>query len=277
MTKKNQEQTSGPDDEGGEMDPEISDEELAEAAAAVALATLPQDELMPAHVRERVEVAAKAYLGNRAKVHARERAADADRLAAMGEPHGPPRMQSTTSAGSHVVAPFDETPRARPTSLLAWSGWGLAAAAVIALLAGRLSRSPSSASAGADGAFAPSTEERLVLRGAGDVAGELRHDRARGTATVKLTRAPRLDADRESLQLWVVFEGDTAPRPLALLDANGETTLGMGQPLCQGSPSAELPAPRCVALREAVVTLEERRGTVVFREDHAVMRGKRSP
>ena len=243
---------------------ELSPEEIAEAA--VTLATLPEGDRLPSHVRERIEVRARALLGDRAKAHARKRAEERTR----DDDDVPSRnLQSTTSAGSQVYGAFDEPAARGPSRLFGWSGWALAAAAAVALFV--LSREPSRTSLGASSGEPAAPSVRLALEGDGRVAGELRYDPARGTVSLSLTAPPAVDATRESLQLWVAFQGDVAPRPVALLDGPS-LAVGEGARLCQGDPSRGAP---CTAIREALVTREALGGSLVFSERKVVLRSSR--
>lgn len=243
---------------------ELSPEEIAEAA--VTLATLPEGDRLPSHVRERIEVRARALLGDRAKAHARKRAVDRTRE----DDEVPSRnLQSTTSAGSQVYGAFDEPAARGPSRLFGWSGWALAAAAAVALFV--VSRGPSRTSVGASAGEPAAPAARLALEGDGRVAGELRYDPTRGTVALSLTAPPNVDATRESLQLWIAFQGDVAPRPVALLDGPS-LTVGEGARLCQGDPSRSAP---CVAIRDALVTREALGGSLVFSERKVVLRSSR--
>lgn len=283
-TEKDASKTAGELDSLGEP---LSDDEIAEAEAAVTLATLPDGERMPAHVRERVEASAKAVLGKRAKAHALKRAEGNERasvrLAAAGGAPSARSMQSTTSAGSQVAA-IEPEARPRPTPLFAWAGWAFAAAAGIALVVSQ-SRGPSGHAAGG-GPAAPPQAARVVdqirLTGAGDAVGEVRYDRNEGTGVLKLSRAPSVDPQREALQLWISFDADRVLRPITLVnDGAGapaaEIAFGAGRPFCQGGLSSEHSAPRCVAIHDVVVTREDRRGALVFEEARAVLRAERAP
>ncbi|CAN5925379.1 hypothetical protein BH11MYX4_BH11MYX4_33750 [soil metagenome] len=236
---------------------ELSDEEIAEAEAAVTLATLPEGDRMPAHVRERVEFRGRAFVGELAKAHARTRAAR--------------NMQSTTGAGSQVVETAEAPVAPRATSLFGWSGWAFAAAATAALFVS-LSRGGSASTTA--GAPRPA-EDRVRLSGADRSAGELRYDRASGSGTLTLSGLPKLDAERESLELWIRFDGDSAPRPIALVDASSATlALGEGKRLCQGDPATarSTQGSPCVAIRDVLLTREDKRGSLVFREVNVVLR-----
>jgi len=272
----------------------LSDEEVAEAEAAVTLALLPEEERLPTHLRERVEADAKAYFGNRAKVHAFKRAEARDRDRKQGIAQGKVpaagNMQSTTSAGSQVMAAFADEPaapvRLRSSSVIALAGWGLAAAACLALFVSQ-SRGPTTTrrSAGGSPTQAEPVVERFTLTGplarelgpGGQPVGELRFDRSLGTGVITISGGPTLDAQRESLQLWMAFDGDASPRAITLLEGVNELPFGAGRPVCESPRSGGLSALRCASVREVVVTREEKRGTLVFVADRIVLRGVRTP
>ena len=266
---------------------ELSADEIAEAEAAVALATLPEDDRLPDHVRERVEAGGKAFLGERAKNHARKRAEDqgrdsAQKVATAGAQ--PLRaLQSTTSAGSQIVGIDEREPSraARPSSLSklsAWGGWAFAAAAAVALFA---TRSPalSSRSAGEQAVTSP-VVQRFALSGPGNGAGWLEYDRTHGTFKTELTRAPNIDAQRESMQLWLAFDGEGEPRPIAILDATGASNVLRTGTVCQANPGRGMPgstSPSCLPVVAVVVTREAARGALLLDRDRVVLQGRPSP
>lgn len=270
--------------EDGEVS--LSEEELAEAEAALTLAFLPDGDRLPTKVRERVEADARSFFGQRAKVHAIRRADNKNRegqeRAARGAGAASSKVQSTTSAGAHVVTAFDESPKAAPrsTSLLGWAGWGLAAAACLALFVSQ-SRTPSRAPGSGVEARSDRVVDRLSLTGAGvgdgRARGELRYDRALGTGQISITDGPQLDGHLESLQLWIAFDGDASPRAIALLEGATELSFGAGRQVCQSPAASILSGPRCAAVRDVVVTREDKRGTLVFVADRVVLRGGRTP
>lgn len=263
-------------------EPELSEEEIAEAEAAIALATLPEGDPLPPHVREQVEAAARSVLGNRAKAHALKRAREREGIATTSEGRAPrpPSLQSTTGAGSQIIGAVEGRETARPSPLFAWGGWGFAAAAAIALV---VSHARSSSSAGAGdrdrGASSAPSVDRVALRGEDGTAGELRYDRTRGTGVVAFAKAPAWDPEHESLELWVALEGDVSLRPVDLIDATSgrEASFGEGKPLCHSAVLGDPSAPRCSAIRSVVITREERRGTMIFEDNHAVLRSVTRP
>jgi hypothetical protein len=252
---------------------ELSDEEIAEAEAALTLALLPEGDRLPGHVRDRVASDAKSFLDQRAKLHAQTRA---ESRARSTPPPAARSLQSTTSAGSQVVSAFDQgaapAPRSRSSALFGWGGWALAAAAGMALFLAP-SRAPSRG--GPAGGGAPSASlavDAVALRGPGDARGELRYERSEGTGRVTLKGAPTLDPERESLQLWIAFVGDTSPRPVALLGGGATEAFGAGQPVCVSPRATGDGEPRCAAVREVVVTRETRQGALVLAPERVVLR-----
>lgn len=263
-------------------DGEVTDAELEEAEAAVLLAVLPDGARLPARVRERVEDGARRYLGERAKLHAQKRAearggARLDTDPAEGAGAHAKSPTSTTAAGSHVVMavaerserqPWPGGPRTARSSFVAYGGWAFAAAASIALVLGRPHGAETGPAVQRPSGPTSSTPahvvDRLVLRGVGGPFAELRHDRTDGTAVLALAEASASDQDaREALQLWVAFEGDAAPRAITLVARGAnEIALGPGERLCQAPAGAA--TTRCAAVRDAYVTREDGRGSMMF-------------
>ena len=230
-------------------DDAISDEELT--AAAVTLATLEDGAPLPARVRERVEASGRRVLGERAKHHALRRAFESN-------------ASSTTSAGSQVMVAIHDAAPAPPRRLgaYAWRGGAALAAAAAVMLVVR-SRIPSPATGGA-----VHDVERIEVGDASGMHGELRYDRGDGTGVFTLAQAPAVTTtEGERLQLWIAFEGDTAPRPVALLFA---TSLDVAF----GAVCRPGPASRCAPVQEVFVTREDTRGAFTFVAERTLLRGK---
>ncbi len=255
-------------------------EELSEAEAAVTLALLPDGDPMPAHVRDRVTSGARAFLGSRAKDYAIRRAGDTPsvraKLVAPRAVSNSRGMQSTTSAGSHVMASFDD-PVAEASSpskaVFAWGGWAFAAAAGIAFF---ISQTVGQKGGGGE---SPMNIQQISLRSLPSSAhvGEMLYDRANGTCVVKLPHVEAIHRGEEALELWVAFDGDPKARPVALLDAEStEVTLGRELPLCQGKLSSAPPGAHCASIREAVITREKNHGSLIFDAERVVFRGSSS-
>lgn len=148
-----------------------------------------------------------------------------------------------------------------------YGGWALAAAAA-ALLVTRGPPAPNGASdrsppAPSGSATATSIEQRFLVPAAGFEL-DVRFDRAFGVGLVKSTRP--VD---DTLQVWLVFDGDRVPKPVALL-APGKTSVTFGG-VCPPEPSVSA---RCTAAIETIVTRETARGAFTLPSDPAAVLGR---
>lgn len=246
-------------------DDHMTDEEIANAEAAVTLAVVPEEERLPEELRARVEADARAFLGQRAKEHARRRA----------ETAAPARsLDSTTAAGSQVLVPDDDEPVRAKAPLLPYAGWLVAVAASVALFVSH-NRSAPSAAGSTNG-----TTQEITLLGAGGASGTVSFDRTRGTGLVRLAATPPGGDAKDRLQVWLTFEGDAAPRPVLLVASGAkEASFGTESPLCLRAAGLE---PRsgagvCAAIRSVQITRAPRTGVLVFEPSAVVMKADASP
>ncbi len=259
-------------DSGDEL---FSEEELAEAAAAVTLATLPEGERLPPALRERVEASGRAILGQRAKLHARRRAEERAH-ASLSELQGakaPSSIHSTTSAGAQVVGMETAAVGPKPARLVTWTGWAFAAAACLALYVTR-TQVPQVGTPAASGSLV----QLVGLVGPDEGAAELQYDRSAGAGTLRVRHVPAVDPERPRLELWVTLEGETTARAVTLFDgAADELLLVPGQIACHAAPAA-LPSPApCVAIRDVTVTREGPTGSLVLEPRRVVLRSRGAP